>query len=74
VRCITVGAILTVGLVLGSSVSQANAAIAPTPLVTPYAGFQPTVDDSAIIVEETGEPTMTIDPIESSGVVLGNSL
>lgn len=70
-RSATVGAtaiaLLTVGLTLGRNPSQASAAIEPTPSVIRYAGIEPTLEGDATIIGETGKPSITIDPIESSG-------
>ena len=72
VRHITIGAtwvaLLTTGPALGSSPSEATAAIAPTPLVIGYAGVEQTVEDSAVIIGKTAEPSNEIDPIESSNL------
>jgi hypothetical protein len=77
VRGITIGAtsiaLLTAGQALGSSPSQASAAIASTPLVVGDAGVEPTLE-ADVIIEESDKPSMTIDPIESSGVVLVTTL
>ena len=66
-------ALLTGGIALGRSPSHASAAIAANPPVVGYAGIELTLDDSATIIGEAGEPSR-IDPIESSGIALGAQL